>query len=384
MTERGASWGKTRLAGATRRARWLGVSVGALLAGAALGGGCGGQAGTTATDTNTNWLRDCDTDSDCGSALSCLCGICTVTCDSTRVCKSVGGRGVCNTSSSCKQAPAVCEDEGAGVAGGGTVAPDVSVETGGTGSAKTSDDRAGADAGGSTQTSSGAAGLPDRPSTATGGAPNSRPPSTGGVASTGGKSTGGGSDLAGAGAGGLTQTTSGAAGLPGHVPSTGGNSIGGAPSVSRPSGMGPCTDEWIDFGCDSILDPCPTGMHRDFDVSDPCAICVDDPATPLSCEAARARYTALLEHVIPSSCADYCEEDADCAVYTFDNACSSGCHYAVYTAIDEDIIEVASQFSAESCLPVCGDSSPPTCTDARLDYVAQCVSNRCVLVERGG
>ncbi len=31
--------------------------------------------------SNTNWLRSCDKDADCGDQLSCLCGVCTAPCD---------------------------------------------------------------------------------------------------------------------------------------------------------------------------------------------------------------------------------------------------------------------------------------------------------------
>ena len=150
MTERRPCWGLLR------------VGVAASLVGMALGAGCGGKAGTTATDTNTNWLQDCDRDADCGSALSCLCGICTVTCGSTRECKAVGGHGVCNTSSACAKAPAVCEDEDAGVSGAETEAPTASGGAGQRGSTETTDSAAGEGGRSPTPPASGAAGLPER------------------------------------------------------------------------------------------------------------------------------------------------------------------------------------------------------------------------------
>jgi hypothetical protein len=38
------------------------------------------------TGTNTNWLKACDNDEDCGFDASCLCGICTTTCESAKDC----------------------------------------------------------------------------------------------------------------------------------------------------------------------------------------------------------------------------------------------------------------------------------------------------------
>jgi hypothetical protein len=366
MTERGLLWTKWRCAGRIETLPFLGVAFAALLVGAALGGGCGGQAGTTATDTNTNWLRACDKDADCGSALSCLCGVCTVTCESTSECRSVGGRGVCNTSSSCDEAPAVCEKEDAGVSGGKEKAPVAPGETGGTGSDGTADFPAGAGGRSATEMAAGAAGLPERTSPVAGGAPTDSRPSTGG--STGGSNTGG------VDAGGYPGAASG--GSEPRIPKEDYE----AASAARPSGMGPCADGRIDFECDSILEPCPSGMHRDFDVSDPCAICVADSATPPSCDEARARYTALLEHVIPSSCSDYCETDSECFIHTLDNSCGSGCEYALYGGIDEEIIEVASQFAAETCTPACGRAPGPECeTGSGGGMEAVCVSNRCTL-----
>ena len=38
------------------------------------------------TGTNTNWLKACGNDEDCGTDASCLCGICTTTCESAKDC----------------------------------------------------------------------------------------------------------------------------------------------------------------------------------------------------------------------------------------------------------------------------------------------------------
>jgi len=38
--------------------------------------------------TNTNWLRRCESDAECGAQGSCLCGRCTIACDSSDACES--------------------------------------------------------------------------------------------------------------------------------------------------------------------------------------------------------------------------------------------------------------------------------------------------------
>ena len=45
---------------------------------------------------NTNWLRECESDSDCGNALACLRGICTVECDDDEACEVPGGGAQCD------------------------------------------------------------------------------------------------------------------------------------------------------------------------------------------------------------------------------------------------------------------------------------------------
>ncbi len=150
-----------------------------------------------------------------------------------------------------------------------------------------------------------------------------------------------------------------------------------ADSASRPAGIGPCGDTFVDYECDAILEGCPEGMHRDHDPADPCGICVDDAESPLTCEAVRTRYLQLLDHIIRSSCADFCESDADCFVYEVSNDCGTGCRYALFGGIDEEIEIVAEQFSAESCAPACVDVPIPACDPPAATTVA-CVQNRCV------
>jgi hypothetical protein len=43
------------------------------------------------TDSQTNWMRSCSIDSQCGAKLSCVCGVCTSTCASDAECASLPG-----------------------------------------------------------------------------------------------------------------------------------------------------------------------------------------------------------------------------------------------------------------------------------------------------
>lgn len=52
--------------------------------------GCEPSAPGPQGDSHTNWLRTCEADQDCGS-LSCVCGVCTLTCTSNADCASVEG-----------------------------------------------------------------------------------------------------------------------------------------------------------------------------------------------------------------------------------------------------------------------------------------------------
>ncbi len=65
------------------------------------------------TDTNTNWLKSCDSDASCGG-LNCLCGVCTVTCERAQECERFSDQaecatpttGQCSTSAVCGLPPA--------------------------------------------------------------------------------------------------------------------------------------------------------------------------------------------------------------------------------------------------------------------------------------
>ena len=83
---------------------WL-VGVGLAL------GACGGAAGVT-SNSETHFLGLCAEDS-CGDGLSCICGVCTVTCDPARSCGALHPDAICTvrSSSSCGDAaePSVCD-----------------------------------------------------------------------------------------------------------------------------------------------------------------------------------------------------------------------------------------------------------------------------------
>jgi hypothetical protein len=51
------------------------------------------------SDSNTNWLKKCELDSDCVGALSCLCGICTQPCGTTAECSRLSGAACAESAS---------------------------------------------------------------------------------------------------------------------------------------------------------------------------------------------------------------------------------------------------------------------------------------------
>lgn len=79
---------------------------------------CGGSSESTGTDSNTHWLKDCDADSDCG-ALSCVCGVCTKSCDDGSDCQPFGGDAACEVPTDCGSAngPTACVREPSGNGG---------------------------------------------------------------------------------------------------------------------------------------------------------------------------------------------------------------------------------------------------------------------------
>jgi hypothetical protein len=70
--------------------------------------GCGGQA-SVGGDTNTNWLKQCDEDVECGDQYSCMCGHCTMACQEDTDCSGQGRTAVCEVpEGSCEQPSLIC------------------------------------------------------------------------------------------------------------------------------------------------------------------------------------------------------------------------------------------------------------------------------------
>src|SRR5579871_4474015 len=55
-------------------------------------------AGGSSADGSTSWLSVCKKDSDCRRGLSCLCAVCTRTCETSRSCTSLGDGAACGSS----------------------------------------------------------------------------------------------------------------------------------------------------------------------------------------------------------------------------------------------------------------------------------------------
>ena len=53
--------------------------------------GCEPRAPGPQGDSHTNWLKTCGNDSECGSALRCVCGVCTAVCGSDAACSAAPG-----------------------------------------------------------------------------------------------------------------------------------------------------------------------------------------------------------------------------------------------------------------------------------------------------
>ncbi|HEX2882141.1 MAG TPA: hypothetical protein VHO25_21625, partial [Polyangiaceae bacterium] len=56
---------------------------------------CGGTAATDSTSGNTNWLKLCDKQADCGEGLSCLCNTCQEFCTENTDCDLAGPGSRC-------------------------------------------------------------------------------------------------------------------------------------------------------------------------------------------------------------------------------------------------------------------------------------------------
>lgn len=71
--------------------------------------GCGART-VDPTDTNTNWLNECEDDTDCGGAYECLCSICTLPCDNSAQCVGRPREAQCAPAlASCSSATSICQ-----------------------------------------------------------------------------------------------------------------------------------------------------------------------------------------------------------------------------------------------------------------------------------
>ncbi len=62
-------------------------------------------------DTNTNWLKRCETDAECDSPFSCLCGSCTIACQQDDDCSDIDTTAVCTQSApSCPDVIRTCQE----------------------------------------------------------------------------------------------------------------------------------------------------------------------------------------------------------------------------------------------------------------------------------
>lgn len=66
---------------------------------------CKGSGPSAVGDTNTNWLRLCDEDRECGELFSCMCGRCTIECTEDLDCDARGSGAVCQAPSAACGAP---------------------------------------------------------------------------------------------------------------------------------------------------------------------------------------------------------------------------------------------------------------------------------------
>jgi hypothetical protein len=78
----------------TSRFSWVFGILGAWAsyAGVVIAPGCGAtDTQNGGTDSNTHWLEPCERDSECDEGLSCVCGVCTASCDDDDACSELDG-----------------------------------------------------------------------------------------------------------------------------------------------------------------------------------------------------------------------------------------------------------------------------------------------------
>jgi uncharacterized protein YkwD len=68
----------------------IGRRIAAAIAAALLATACESGQTDTGSGSNTNWLRGCNEDTDCGDSLGCRCGSCTLDCSEDDECQALG------------------------------------------------------------------------------------------------------------------------------------------------------------------------------------------------------------------------------------------------------------------------------------------------------
>ncbi len=227
-----------------------GATAGAVFSLLALGVSCDADPSKTNAGTETHWLMECDSDAQC-SIGSCLCGLCTFSCEDEADCRQAPRAAQCASPSEATQASLCANDiericlaaagsgnEGSGgMAGrsgsGGTVAV-----AAGAGGSDTTADQTGTGASAGTGGNAGSGGNHEVPSTG-GAAGSGGSGSLGGTSGSGGSSAVGGAESSG-GTGGATDSGSGAGS--GGAGATGGRSgsggLGGTGGGASSGGLG--------------------------------------------------------------------------------------------------------------------------------------------------
>lgn len=74
-----------------------------------LGLACGGNAVSPGArlESNTNWLRSCESDADCSGDFSCLCNMCSLPCEESAACGALAG-ALCSLSCSAAPVAGMC------------------------------------------------------------------------------------------------------------------------------------------------------------------------------------------------------------------------------------------------------------------------------------
>ncbi len=110
-----------------------------LLLAQALACACSGDGPQQSTgDTNTNWLKKCDFDSECEGGFSCLCGSCTIGCELDDDCSHLSEQAVCTLEGlTCPDVQRTCQRAETVTDGG---APTPTPSASGTGSSSSAPD----------------------------------------------------------------------------------------------------------------------------------------------------------------------------------------------------------------------------------------------------